>query len=206
MKNIKMGILPISESYSTLEESVHNHLVRTIKQLEKVSTQSICEIAGIINATSENENSIFIFGNGGSAATALHMANDFARMFNSQGKPLKVICLNANMSTFSALANDFGYENVFIQQLQGIIEKGDVVIGISASGNSPNCVSALTLAKECSATTISLLGFEGGKMKQLSDYFIHIPENDYYICENIHLTLSHALTCALKIINSSDNM
>lgn len=197
--------MPLSDLENDLETRLQNHLDRITYQLKHLPNQTIYEIASALNKTRETLSNIYIFGNGGSAATAMHMSNDFGRIFDSKGVPLKVNCLNANISTFSALANDFGYENVFTYQLKGLLRQEDILIGISASGNSPNCVSAFSLAKESKATTIGLLGFDGGMMRELSNYFIHIKEHDYLIVENLHMIISHALTYVLKDLNDIES-
>lgn len=183
-----------------VEKSLSNHLLKIKENLELLSSQDIIELAYIINSTRRVNSHIYVFGNGGSAATALHMANDLSRIFDSLQRPLKITCLNSNMSTFSAIANDFGYEHVFAHQLKGVLNSNDILIGFSASGNSANCLAAFSLAKQCNARTIGILGFDGGRMKQLSDFAIHIKDDSYFIVENLHMCISHALTFALNKI------
>lgn len=193
-----------NSNLSKVDESLSNHLFKIKENLDLLSSQDIIELAYAINSTRRTNSHIYVFGNGGSAATALHMANDLSRIFDSQQKPLKINCLNSNMSTFSAIANDFGYENVFTHQLKGILNSNDILIGFSASGNSANCVEAFSLAKQCNARTIGILGFDGGQMKQLSDFALHIKDDSYFIVENLHMCISHALTFALNKIKDDD--
>ncbi|HEU4507288.1 MAG TPA: SIS domain-containing protein [Pyrinomonadaceae bacterium] len=182
-----------------LEVSAYSYTASVAELIRQLSPESIAAVAHQLNASRLALQTIFTMGNGGSATTALHMANDFSnatRGMDSKVAP-RAICLNGNISLFSALANDLGYEEVFARQLRNLLHEGDVVIGISASGNSPNCVNGLKYARERGATTVGLLGFDGGIMKSLCDYKIHVPCNDYRLVEDVHLAISHALSFCL---------
>jgi D-sedoheptulose 7-phosphate isomerase len=138
-------------------------------------------------------------GNGGSAATASHMVCDLAKNTRTPEAPdFRVIGLADNMPIFSALANDEGYENVFSQQLANFVQPGDVVIGISASGKSPNVVKAIELARRAGAITIGFTGFDGGRLHELVDLEIHVPSHTIEHVEDIHLTLDHVITKAIR--------
>lgn len=182
------------------EGFVQSHFLRVAELLEQVSSQSLMQIARQLFHSLVNGRTVYTMGNGGSAATALHLMNDLsvASADTGLGLNLRVVCLNGNMSLFSALANDFGYEQVFARQLESLLQEGDSVIGISASGNSPNCVNAIKYARSCGATTIGLLGFDGGLMKELCDYNIHVRCHDYRAVEDVHLTVAHALSGNLR--------
>ncbi len=144
-------------------------------------------------------------GNGGSASTASHFVCDLAKNTKKQGWPhFKVIGLTDNNALFSALANDEGYENVFAQQLASFIQPGDVVIAISASGNSHNVLKAVDLAKTVYATTIGLTGFDGGKLGPMVDLHIHVDSKCIEHVEDIHLMLEHIMTKALRDKIQSD--
>lgn len=184
-----------------MDSIIESHLSNLEKFLNDLSAKDILQLSSVINQARINKKTIYTLGNGGSATTALHMANDFSTICDKDNNYLKVRCLNANISTFSAIANDFGYDKVFSRQIDSLLEPNDIVIGISASGNSQNCVEALTIAKMKGAVTIGLLGFDGGIMKNYCDHSIHIKINDYFIVESLHLIVSHALTLALKSIN-----
>lgn len=170
-----------------------------IKGLEQVPAEDFEKVANILLDAWENNKQVFIFGNGGSASTASHFACDLGKgtltnVYDMNEKRFRVISLNDNISMFTALANDLHYDDVFAQQLKHLLEEGDIVIGISASGNSPNVVNAIKLAKGMNATTIGFVGFEGGKMKALCDVTLHFPEKSYQRCEDAHLIFEHLLT------------
>jgi len=142
---------------------------------------------------------VYVVGNGGSASTASHMACDMGKGASVEGRRrLRIQSLNDNMAHFSALANDISYDAVFVEQLKNLIRKDDVLVGISASGNSPNVVNAFAYAREVGAKTIGLLGFTGGKMKELSDVAIHVESDEYGPVEDAHLIVNHIWTEQLR--------
>jgi len=142
---------------------------------------------------------IFIMGNGGSASTASHFVCDLSKNTRREGWPhYKVIGLTDNMAIFSAYANDEGYENVFARQLTNLIGRGDIVIGISASGNSQNVLNAMSEAKKFDATTIAFTGFDGGRLGSKVDIHIHVASNIIEHVEDIHLMLEHMIVRILK--------
>ena len=144
-------------------------------------------------------NTIYCFGNGGSASTASHFANDFNKIINSKlDKKFNFICLNDNVPTMMAVANDIGYEEVFRFQMLGHVKPGDVVIAISGSGNSENAINAVTYAMENGATIIGLTGFDGGKLKQLAHINLWVPINNMLITEDVHLMFNHLLVSLLS--------
>jgi D-sedoheptulose 7-phosphate isomerase len=133
--------------------------------LAALPLEPIEQVVSILNQARLENRQVFIMGNGGSAATASHFVCDLAKNTREVGKPhFKVIGLSDNMAILSALANDEGYDNVFVQQLANLINPGDIVIAISASGNSPNVLKAIEYARETGATTIGFTGYEGGKL------------------------------------------
>jgi D-sedoheptulose 7-phosphate isomerase len=138
---------------------------------------------------------IFFMGNGGSASTASHFVLDLA--IGCQGaKPFRALSLTDNLAVMSAIGNDLGYDEIFVCQLQTYLHPGDVVVAISASGNSPNVVKALEYAKERGAVTIALTGFDGGKLKQVAQIAVHVPTNkgEYGPVEDIHLIMDHLVS------------
>jgi D-sedoheptulose 7-phosphate isomerase len=189
-----------------LEASANSYTARVAELVRQVPSESIAAVAHQINASRLELRTVFTMGNGGSATTALHMSNDFSCATNGTASAVatRAICLNANISLFSALANDLGYEEVFARQLRCLLREGDIVIGISASGNSPNCVNGFKYARERGGVTIGLLGFDGGIMKSLCDYSIHVPCNDYRLVEDVHLAISHALSFCLMTAAKSE--
>jgi len=142
---------------------------------------------------------IFILGNGGSASTASHMEVDLAKGAQVKGFPkLRVISLTNNISAITAWANDDSYEVVFEKQLEIMMRRDDLVIGISASGNSPNVLAAIKYAKKNGATTVGFIGFGGGKLKELVDIDITVSSRNYGVVEDFHLILNHILSQFIK--------
>ena len=137
-------------------------------------------------------NHFFLCGNGGSAANANHLANDY--LYGIAGdteKGLRVCALSANSSVLTCLGNDVGYENVFSAQLKVLAQSGDLLLVLSGSGNSPNVVNALTIAKELGVKSYAILGYTGGKCKDLADVAIHFPIDDMQIAEDLQLAVGH---------------
>lgn len=167
--------------------------------LDKMPWERVEQVLDVLDAARLAGRKVFVFGNGGSASTATHMACDLSKNTAMPGTPrLRTLALNDNMALFSALGNDLGYENVFAEQLATLVDPDDVVIAISASGNSPNVLKAIDVATERGATTIGLSGYAGGKLAQLVDYPI-VAENDCIEqVEDIHLILEHMMTSALR--------
>jgi D-sedoheptulose 7-phosphate isomerase len=141
----------------------------------------------------------FIMGNGGSAATASHFVCDLAKNTRMDGlPPFRVIGLSDNMPLITAYANDEGYENVFTQQLANFVQPEDIVIAISASGNSPNVIRAIKLANEVGAITIGFTGFDGGLLGKMVDIHVHVPSHCIEQVEDIHLVFEHIICKTLK--------
>lgn len=146
----------------------------------------------------EQDRTVFIIGNGGSASTASHMANDLAKQAHVPGrKPLRAHALTDNVETLTAIANDAGYENVFATQLRTHARAGDVLILISCSGNSPNLVKAIEVAKRLGLTTIAFGGLDGGRTRDLCDHYVHVRSYDYGHIETAHVLIEHLLTKVL---------
>ena len=142
----------------------------------------------------QNGRRVFLCGNGGSAGNAIHLANDFLYgIAKCSGRGLKVLALSANPAVMTCLANDVGYEHVFSEQLAVQAEAGDLLIVLSGSGNSPNILCALEKAKAMGVKSYAVLGFTGGKSKQLADVAIHFPVDDMQIAEDMQLIVGHML-------------
>jgi D-sedoheptulose 7-phosphate isomerase len=142
---------------------------------------------------------IFLFGNGGSASLASHMACDFGKgTAPTNGKRLRALALTDNLALITAWANDTCYENIFVEQLETLLEPGDVACAISASGNSRNVLAALSFARRAGARTAGVTGFEGGKMKSLCDVCVVVASANMQIIEDLHLAISHAVFCVLR--------
>lgn len=152
------------------------------------------EIVNLILNVYAEEHQIFIMGNGGSGSTASHFACDINKgVCFGLNKRFKVICLNDNIPTMLAYANDVSYADIFVEQLKNFLKPNDLVIGISASGNSENVLRAIRYANENGAETIGLTGFDGGKLATLAHTSLVVPANDMQKVEDVHLILTHML-------------
>ena len=147
----------------------------------------------------ERSATIFFIGNGGSAATASHFANDLSIGTNDYDKPFRAFSLTDNVPILTAIGNDFGYDEIFVRQLRALGKSGDVLIGISASGNSPNLLKAFEYARSIGISTIAITAFDGGRMKALANQGIHVPTDlrEYGPAEDAHLVLDHLVTAYL---------
>ena len=161
--------------------------------LNKISLDEIECFVNLILEARERGSTIFFIGNGGSAATASHFANDIAIGTRSYHKPFRVISLCDNQAVITAIANDDGFEKIFSQQLRVLLKKQDVVVSISASGNSPNLIHAINTAKTMGAISVGISAFDGGKMKDLVDFSLHVPteKGEYGPAEDAHMVLDH---------------
>ena len=171
--------------------------------LDNLNSAEIEKVVDILVNAWKSEKQVFIAGNGGSAATASHMACDFGKgtlkkMYDPSEKRFKVISLTDNTPLLSALANDVGYENVFAQQLNNLMERGDVLVVITGSGNSENIIRAIKVAQEKKAIIIAFLGANGGKAKDMVDYHVIYEDAHYGRIEDAHSVLSHLITCWLR--------
>jgi len=178
---------------------INDYIKGLIDCLNLLSRQSIAEIVEVIYNAYLSNKQIFIMGNGGSASTASHFARDLRIGAAVEGKPrVRATSITDNMAMITSLANDINYEAIFKEQLVGQLHEGDVVIGISASGNSPNVLQAIEYARENGAVTIALTGFGGGKLKDLVDKAIIVDSRDYGQVEDVHLSLGHMIPYAVK--------
>lgn len=176
--------ISINRYFNELQE-----MVRTISQ------SHLQAIVALLEETYHHGHRIFIMGNGGSAATASHFALDLAKNTIMPGAPrVKAISLTDHVPLITAWSNDTAYEHIFAEQLVNMIEAGDAVIGISASGNSLNIINALNAAKEARAMTIALLGATGGRIKYMVDAYVLAPGQNIEQEEDAHLILAHIIT------------
>ena len=161
--------------------------------LRAIDTEAIARFVNVLLEARARSATVYFIGNGGSAATASHFANDLAIGTNSYKKPFRVASLTDNQAILTALANDFGYEEVFVRQLQLMGKPGDVLVAISASGNSPNLIRAIEYAASSDIKTVAITGFDGGKMKHIADDGIHVPTapKEYGPAEDAHMILDH---------------
>ena len=181
--NNSNGVSDYSKSYL---EYLH-------KVLTSISFYEIDDFVKILLEARERGSTIFFIGNGGSAATASHFANDIAIGSREFDKPFRAISLCDNQAVITAIANDDGYEKIFSQQLRVLLKKQDVVVSISASGNSPNLIHAINTTKAMGGITVGISAFDGGKMKELVDFSLHVPseKGEYGPAEDAHMVLDH---------------
>lgn len=151
------------------------------------------KVIDIITTAFKNGNRVYFCGNGGSAADAQHLAAEFSGRFYTNRKALPAEALHCNTSYLTAVANDYGYDVVYSRMIDGIGEKGDVLIGLSTSGNSVNIIKAFEVAKEKGIVTIAFTGITGGQMKSISDYLINIPSADTPRIQESHITIGHII-------------
>lgn len=162
--------------------------------LDMIDKSSLSQVMNILEQARLDGRQIFIMGNGGSAATASHYCCDFNKGISmSKEKRYRMICLNDNVPTMMAYANDISYDDVFVGPLQNFYNEGDVVIGISGSGNSGNVVKAMEWAKDHGAVTVAFTGYDGGKLKQIARYGVHVPIDDMQITEDLHMVFDHCM-------------
>ena len=177
------------------------------EEREILSSLSVADINNVINIMENarlSDRRIFICGNGGSASTASHMAGDFKKGVNQYlDKKYEIECLSDNLPSMLAVANDISYDDVFLFLLQNRIRRGDVLIGISGSGNSDNVVKAMEYANEIGAITVSFTGYDGGKLKKMASKNIHVPIDNMQIVEDVHLILNHMMMYILSKEHSS---
>jgi D-sedoheptulose 7-phosphate isomerase len=161
--------------------------------LRQVDTAAIGQFINTLLDARKRGATIFFIGNGGSAATASHFANDLAIGTQEYEQPFRAVSLTDNVAILTAVGNDFGYEDIFVRQLRVLGRKGDVLIAISASGNSPNLLKAFDYARAAGIRTVAITAFDGGKMKQQADEGVHIPTGmkEYGPAEDVHMVLDH---------------
>lgn len=171
---------------------LEDYLSRLQSVLARVDTTPIYALARSIRELWERGQWVFLCGNGGSAGNAIHLANDFIYGVNRRnGIGLKVKALAANTSVLTCLANDLGYENIFSHQLAVLGSPGDLLVVFSGSGNSPNILKALMQARTMGIQSYAVLGYSGGRSKELADHVIHFPVDDMQISEDLQLVVGH---------------
>lgn len=175
-------------------DSAKNYIEALKHTVDRVPLDKIEKIVDRLWESYLNDRQVFTLGNGGSAATASHFACDLAKgTINSTKKRFKVIALTDNVPLITAWSNDFSYEDIFVEQLKNLLQPEDIVIGISSSGDSLNVLHALKYAKSCSASTISICGFNGGKAREFSDECLIIDSDDTQQIEDIQLIMTHII-------------
>lgn len=190
-------ILRVGQDLNSVGKEYINNLKSILDSIDLNLLENLCTT--ILDAR-KNGNTIFIIGNGGSAATASHMATDL--MFGSQlnNPPLRVVSLADNSSILTATGNDLDFEQIFSRQIAALGKEKDILIAISASGNSANLIKALGVAKINGMKTVGITGFDGGHLARIVDFLIHVPteQGAYGLSEDAHLVINHIITSYLK--------
>lgn len=179
-----------------MQRFLENYVATLSSILEKIDISSIKGIIEVLELTKRNNSKIFVLGNGGSSATASHMVNDLGvGLSRRKIRNFDIVSLADNTPVVTAIANDIGYENIFLAQLENKLTKNDVIIAISCSGNSENILKAVNYAKSIGATIIGMTGFDGGELKKISDISFHVQtENAQYgLVEDVHMILDHMI-------------
>lgn len=181
---------------------IQSYIDTEIEVLQKLNVEEINAVINELETARNREADIYIFGNGGSAATASHFCGDFNRQApdGMEGKRYRFHCLSDNTPAMMAIANDVNYEEVFREQLIGVLRREDLVIGISGSGNSANVINAVKYAKKTGCTVIGITGYHGGQLKKLSDFHLDAQVDDMQISEDVHMIFDHLI---IKCIGSN---
>jgi D-sedoheptulose 7-phosphate isomerase len=180
---------------SAIATVLENHIEEVRTVLAQIPIAAVERVVEIIVAAHQQNQHVYILGNGGSASTASHFACDLSKATIVDGQPrLRVTSLTDNVALLTAWANDTSYENVFAEPLANLVNPGDVVIAISASGNSPNVLAAVRSARARGAVTVGLVGFSGGLLQDSVDAAVHVPSHHYGVVEDCHLVLEHGIT------------
>ena len=188
----------MKHKFESIEELIKNRLQESAKVKQKIlanieTVKIIAKIAEAIVEAYRRGKKVILFGNGGSAGDAQHIAAEFVGKYYLERAPLPAIALTVNTSSLTAIGNDYSFAQVFAKQLEALGEAGDVAIGISTSGNSENVLEALRVAKTKGLITIGFTGEEGGKLKDVVDYCLHIPSNDTPRIQEGHITVGHII-------------
>ncbi len=177
---------------------IKTYLAETAAMMQNMPIDDIQAAVDVVADARAKGNTLYLIGNGGSGATASHFANDIIKNTIQDGKPrVKCVALTDNMPIIMAIANDWDYSRIFVEQLKPLAKAGDVLIGFSGSGNSPNVLKAMAWAKENGVTVIALGGRDGGKMKDLADVSIIAPTDSMAQLEDAHLIITHMLYLSL---------
>ena len=176
------------------KQDIRDYISCEIETLKKLDVDAINDALNLLLEVWERRGRVYIFANGGSASTASHFQNDFNKGVSEYvEKKFRFHCLNDNIATIMAIANDIGYDEVFRFQLKGQLEPGDIVIAISGSGNSKNVINAVEYAKSQGNKVIGITGYDGGKLRQLCDISLHAPVNSMQVAEDIHMIFDHLM-------------
>ena len=183
-----------------MKEFISDYVKSISGIIENLDIENLSKVIEYVKEAHRKEKRIFVFGNGGSAATANHFACDFGKnAIKDDNNRFKIISLSNNISSITACGNDLGFETVFEEQLKNLMQKEDLIICISASGNSPNIIKAVEFAIKRSGTIIGITGFDGGKLKEISDVNVNVVSDSYEKIEDIHLIITHIIVYWFKM-------
>lgn len=176
------------------KKDIQDYYDREIEVIRHLDKSELNKAMNCLLSHYEKETNVYVFGNGGSSATASHMVCDFNKGASGEvQKRFRFICLNDNVPSLMAIANDIGFEDVFYFQLENKLHKGDLILAISGSGNSHNVIKAVTYAKKIGCEVIGMTGYKGGKLDKMSDFHLHVPADDMQITEDLHMGFDHMI-------------
>lgn len=177
-----------------MKEQIKAYFEREKEVINSLNFDEIAEAVEAIKAAYEREATIYVFGNGGSSATASHFVCDFNKgICEKLDKKFNLICLSDNTPILTAIANDISYDDVFVFQLKNKLKSDDLILAISGSGNSKNVIKAVEYAREVGTKIVGITGYSGGKLKELSDYKMHVNIDDMQIAEDLHMAFDHMM-------------
>jgi D-sedoheptulose 7-phosphate isomerase len=190
---------PRAHSATALADPVVRHIEEVREALSRIPIATVHAIVEAVIRAHAQGRHVFVLGNGGSAATASHFACDLSKAtLGTRRQGLRVTALNDCVALLTAWANDAAYDRVFAEPLRSLLDRGDLVIGISASGNSANVLEAVRVARALGAVTVGLTGFGGGRLRAAVDVALVADSADYGVVEDCHLALVHAITAAAR--------
>lgn len=191
----------MSDDYLTSDEamwSIEGYLSDVVNTINNMEDKDILGYASLLMETYEKGGTIYVFGNGGSGATASHFCGDLVKGASyGLEKRFKAVCLNDNTPSMMAISNDISYDDIFVEQLKNFLTEDDLVIGISGSGNSANVLKAIEYANSRGIKTVGMCGFKGGKLKDISSLSIHAAVHDMEVTEDVHHSINH---CVKKLL------
>ena len=191
---------------STVAAFAERYFDRLRELFGRIEREEIAAFVQVLLDARARGSRVFFIGNGGSAATASHFANDLAIGTRTWARPFRVASLTDNVAILTAIANDYGYGDLFTAQLKAYMEPNDVVVAISASGQSPNVVGAIRWANENGAVTVGLTGFDGGQLRALAQVSLHVPTSagEYGPVEDLHMIFDHLVGTYLQAVCASE--
>lgn len=191
---------PLSERITPMNEHaiIEQYLQTFLRGCELIRPNEISAIYRALLKTTQTQGKIYLCGNGGSSSTASHFQSDLNSAFAMSHNIMPAVCLTDNVASLTAVANDISYEDVFCHQLRYLLKRQDALIAISASGKSTNVIKAAELAKQNGNTVVALVGFDGGRLKPLSDYAFHVPISNMQVIEDLQLLFCHLVSTLIR--------